>query len=68
MIKIKFDWNGYIIDYDNGNIICTDMDLKHMGSYTMGETEIIGSELIELEIRKEIKNELERTINSLTVI
>jgi hypothetical protein len=65
MTKIKFDWKGYIVSYDDGNIVCTDMEENSMGEYTMGATMIVGSTLIPSDIRKEIKEELDRTLASI---
>jgi hypothetical protein len=66
MTHIKFDWKGYIVSYDDGAITCTDLDLVPKGEYTMGDTMIVGSSLIPSDIRKEIKEELDRTILSVS--
>jgi outer membrane lipoprotein-sorting protein len=65
MTHIKFDWKGYIVSYDDGAIICTDLDLAPKGEYTMGDTMIVGSTLIPSDIRIEIKEEIDRTITGI---
>jgi hypothetical protein len=61
-MKIKFDWKGYIVDYDDGAITCTDLALEPKGEYTMGATMLVGSTLIPSDIRREIKEEIDRTL------
>jgi hypothetical protein len=61
-MKIVFRWKNIDIDYDNGDIGCKDLEGSSLGSYTMGATMIVGSTLIPSEIRKEIKEEIDRTL------